>query len=51
MAGERDPYFGPNDRDERDEFETEDLWFRGGRPRGERPARLRSNAGFYAGSD
>lgn len=51
MAREGDPSFGPNDRDGRDEFETEDLRFRGGRSRGVRPARLRSNAGFYAGSD
>lgn len=51
MARERDPYFGPNYSDDRDEFETEDLRFRGGRPRDERPARSRSNADFYAGSE
>ncbi|WP_054313524.1 BON domain-containing protein [Mesorhizobium sp. 1M-11] len=50
MARERDPYFGPNYSDDLDDFETEDLRFRGGRPRDERPPRLRSNADFYAGT-
>lgn len=51
MATERDPYFGPNHNDDLDEFETEDLRFRGGRPRDERPPRPRSNADFYTGGD
>lgn len=49
MPRERDPYFGPNYSD--NDFETEDLRFRGGRSRDERPPRLRSNADFYAGSE
>lgn len=50
MARERDPYFDPNGNDLED-FETEDLRFRSGHARDERPPRLRSNADFYAGSD